>query len=276
MGVQYEDNNVESLDDLRNIPLSLETKDGPVTIPLSNVATIKRVTIPGEISHYNIGRVNDVHINLDGRDMGSVAEDVQAAIDKIEFESGVAAKLRGPTETMNDGMRMLGFGLFTAAVLVYLVLMAQFRSFVDPLIIMLAVPLGLSGVLLVLWMTGTTLNIQSMMGTLMMIGVVVNNSILLVEFANRRRQVGLSGSEAALAAAQVRLRPILMTSLTLVASMLPLAIYFGPGNEAMIPLARALMGGMIVSTILTLVLVPCVYALVHRGRINTDPNPSLF
>ena len=268
MGVQYEDNRVESLDDLRNIPLSLSTPDGPVTVPLSNVANIKRVTIPGEIAHYNIGRVNDVHINLVGRDMGSVAADVQQAIDGIEFESGVAATLRGPTVTMNEGMRMLGFGLITAAVLVYLVLMAQFRSFVDPLIIMLAVPLGISGVLLMLSLTGTTLNIQSMMGTLMMVGVVVNNSILLVEFANRRRKVGLSGAESALAAAQVRLRPILMTSLTLVASMLPLAIYFGPGNEAMIPLARALVGGMVVSTLLTLILVPCAYAIVHRNRIQ--------
>tara|TARA_R110002049_G_scaffold4601_5_gene32425 strand:- start:608648 stop:611797 length:3150 start_codon:yes stop_codon:yes gene_type:complete len=274
MGVQYEDNKLESLDDIRNIPLSLTTPDGPVTIPLSNVANIKRVTIPAEIAHYNIGRVNDVHINLDGRDMGSVAADVQRAIDDIEFESGVSATLRGPTVTMNEGMKMLGFGLMTAAVLVYLVLMAQFRSFLDPLIIMLAVPLGLSGVLLMLYFTGTTLNIQSMMGTLMMVGVVVNNSILLVEFANRRRKVGLSGTEAALAAAQVRLRPILMTSLTLIASMLPLAIYFGPGNEAMIPLARAVVGGMVVSTILTLVLVPCVYALVHHGRVTVNPPTS--
>jgi multidrug efflux pump subunit AcrB len=151
-----------------------------------------------------------------------------------------------------------------AAVLVYLVLMAQFRSFVDPFIIMLAVPLGLGGVLIILYLTNTYINIQSLMGTLMMIGVVVNNSILLVEFANRRRDEGLAARDAALSAAQVRLRPILMTSLTLVASMLPLSFQLSPGNEAMIPLARALLGGMIVSTILTLILVPCVYSLVHR------------
>jgi multidrug efflux pump subunit AcrB len=136
----------------------------------------------------------------------------------------------------------------------------------DGEIIMLAVPLGLGGVILILYLTRTNINIQSLMGTLMMIGVVVNNSILLVEFANRRRADGLSPRDAALSAAQVRLRPILMTSLTLVASMLPLSIQFAPGNEAMIPLARALLGGMIVSTVLTLVLVPCVYARVHRGK----------
>jgi len=271
MGVQYEDNELESLDDIRNIPISLTTKDGPVTIPLSNIASVKRVNIPGEIAHYNIGRVNDVHVNVSGRDVGSVAADVQAVLADMEFDNGVSARIRGPVETMNEGMNLLGAGLMVAGVLVYLVLMAQFRSFVDPLIIMLAVPLGLGGVLVVLYATDTYVNIQSLMGTLMMIGVVVNNSILLVEFANRRRAEGLNARDAALSAAQVRLRPILMTSLTLIASMLPLAIQFAPGNEAMIPLARALLGGMIASTVLTLVLVPCVYSLVHRNNAQHRP-----
>jgi HAE1 family hydrophobic/amphiphilic exporter-1 len=268
MGVQYETNEIQSLDEIRNIPLSLSTADGPITIPLSNVATVRRVNIPGEIAHYNISRVNDVHVNVSGRDIGSVARDVERALGEIEFESGVAATIRGPVETMKSGMQLLWIGLFVAAVLVYLVLMAQFRSFVDPLIIMLAVPLGLGGVLVVLYLTGTNINIQSLMGTLMMIGVVVNNSILLVEFANRRRREGCSARDAAFSSAQVRLRPILMTSLTLVASMLPLSIQLAPGNEAMIPLARALLGGMVVSTVLTLMLVPCVYSLVHR---HSDP-----
>lgn len=268
MGVQYEDNKLESLDDIRNIPITVETNDGPVTMPLSNIATVKRVNIPGEIAHYNIGRVNDVHVNVSGRDIGSVAADVEAALAGMKFENGVSATIRGPVETMQSGMQTLSLGLIVAGVLVYLVLMAQFRSFVDPLIIMLAVPLGLGGVLLVLFLTGTNVNIQSLMGTLMMIGVVVNNSILIVEFANRQRARGLAAREAALTAAQIRLRPILMTSLTLVASMLPLAIQFAPGNEAMIPLARALLGGLIMSTVLTLVLVPCVYSLVHRRTAN--------
>lgn len=264
MGVQYEDNELESLEDIRNIPLSLDTANGPITIPLSNIATVQRVTIPGEIAHYNISRVNDVHVNVSGRDVGSVARDVEQALAGMEFENGVSTTIRGPVETMKSGMNLLGVGLVVAGMLVYLVLMAQFRSFVDPLIIMLAVPLGLGGVLVVLALTGTHVNIQSLMGTLMMIGVVVNNSILLVEFANRRRADGAAPRDAALAAAQVRLRPILMTSLTLIASMLPLSFQLAPGNEAMIPLARALLGGMTVSTVLTLVLVPCVYSLVHR------------
>jgi multidrug efflux pump subunit AcrB len=246
------------------MPLSLSTPDGPITIPLSNLATVKRVNIPGEIAHYNISRVNDVHVNIAGRDLGSVAEDIEKTLAGMEFENGVSVTLRGPVEKMKAGMNLLGVGLAVATLLVYLVLMAQFRSFVDPLIIMLAVPLGLGGVVAVLYFTDTYVNIQSLMGTLMMIGVVVNNSILLVEFANRRRAEGLSPHDAALSAAQVRLRPILMTSLTLVASMLPLSFQLSPGNEAMIPLARALMGGMIVSTLMTLVLVPCVYTVIHR------------
>ncbi|WP_182864562.1 efflux RND transporter permease subunit [Rhodopirellula sp. JC639] len=270
MGVQYENNTFESLDEIRNIPLSLSTPSGPITIPLSNVATVKRVNIPGEIAHYNISRVNDVHVNVSGRDIGSVAADIEAVLAEMEFENGVSVALRGPVEKMRSGMNLLGVGLAVATLLVYLVLMAQFRSFTDPLIIMLAVPLGIGGVLLVLYLTGTTINIQSLMGTLMMIGVVVNNSILLVEFANRRRADGLSPHDAALSAAGVRLRPILMTSLTLVASMLPLSFQLAPGNEAMIPLARALMGGMIASTLLTLVLVPCVYSLVHRNSATAS------
>jgi multidrug efflux pump subunit AcrB len=264
MGVQYENNEFQSLDEIRNMPLSLSTPDGPITIPLSNLATVKRVNIPGEIAHYNISRVNDVHVNVAGRDLGSVAKDIERTLAAMEFENGVSVTLRGPVEKMQAGMNLLGVGLAVATLLVYLVLMAQFRSFVDPLIIMLAVPLGLGGVIAVLYITDTYVNIQSLMGTLMMIGVVVNNSILLVEFANRRRAEGLSSRDAALSAAQVRLRPILMTSLTLIASMLPLSFQLSPGNEAMIPLARALMGGMIVSTLMTLVLVPCVYTVIHR------------
>ncbi|MEM9589071.1 MAG: efflux RND transporter permease subunit, partial [Planctomycetota bacterium] len=266
MGVQYESNSFESLDQIRNIPLSLETADGPITVPLSNVATVRRVNIPGEIAHYNISRVNDVHVNVSGRDLGSVASDIEATLADMEFANGVSVTLRGPVEKMRSGMSLLGIGLAVAALLVYLVLMAQFRSFVDPLIIMLAVPLGIGGVLMVLYVTNTYINIQSLMGTLMMIGVVVNNSILLVEFANRRLADGVSPRDAALSAAQVRLRPILMTSLTLVASMIPLSFQLSPGNEAMMPLARAVLGGMIVSTVLTLVLVPCVYTLVHGRR----------
>ncbi|MDA7916205.1 efflux RND transporter permease subunit [Verrucomicrobia bacterium] len=267
MGVQYKDNEVRSLDDLRNLPLPITTEEGPTTIPLSEVAEIARVNIPGEIAHYNLSRVNDVFVNVDGRDLGSVAADVEAAVAEIDFAPGVATMMRGPVAKMKTDAKSLGWGLLTAAILVYLIMMAQFKSLIDPLIIMLAVPLGLTGVLGILWITNTTLNIQSLMGTLMMIGVVVNNSILLVDFANQLRDKGMDSAKAAWTAACVRLRPILMTALVLVASMFPLSLNLAPGSEAMAPLARALIGGMLVSTFLTLFLVPCVYAVLK-------PNPQ--
>lgn len=265
MGVQYETNEAKSLDDIRNLPLSVQTENGPTTIPLSNIANIKRVNIPGEIAHYNIARVNDVFVNVADRDVGSVAVDVEQVLSNMSFKPGVSVVLRGPVTTMRQSSQALGLGLLLAGLLVYLVMMAQFKSFIDPLLIMLAVPLGLTGVIIVLFVTNTTINIQSLMGTLMMIGVVVNNSILLVEFANVLRQRGHSAVDAMLQAAQIRLRPILMTSLTLVASMLPLCFQLAPGGEAMIPLARALVGGMVVSTFLTLFLVPCVYVMVKSS-----------
>lgn len=274
LGVQFADNEAENLDELRSLPISFKTKDGPKIMPLSNIAKISRVNIPGEIAHNKITRVNDVYVNVEDRDLGSVNADIEEIIAGMEFPNGTAVEILGPVATMREGASMLGFGLITAAVLVFLVLMAQFRSFTDPFIIMLAVPLGLAGVVLILFITGTTLNIQSLMGTLMLIGVVVNNSILLVEFANAERDRGRTPFEAAFAAAKVRLRPILMTAAVLVASMLPFSFQFTLGNEAMIPLARALIGGMVVSTVLTLFLVPCVYTLVKKSTNNNGPQSA--
>ncbi len=264
MGVQLGDNRAESLDELRNLPLRVQTDEGPTTIPLSNVAEISRVNIPGEIAHADISRVNNVYINVEGRDLGSVVDDVEERLAELDLPKGVTVSTQGPVKTMREGAANLGFGLVVAVVLVFLILMAQFKSFVDPLIIMLAVPLALAGVVLILFLTGTTLNIQSFMGSLLLIGVVVNNSILLVEFANAKLRAGQTPFDAAFAAARIRVRPILMTSATLMASMAPFAFALLPGNEAMIPLARAVIGGMLVSTILTLFLVPCVFALIKR------------
>ena len=205
-----------------NLVLASATEDGPTTIPLSEVADIKRVNIPGEVAHCNISRVSDVYVNVAGRDLGSVARGVEKIVSEMEFDLGVGVTLRGPVTKMKEGCATLGWGLPTAAVLVYLVMMAQFRSMIDPLIIMLAVLLGLTGVLGILWLTDTNLNIQSLMGTSMMIGVVVNNSFLLVEFANHLHEKGLDSFKAAWTAACIRLRPIMMTALVLVASMLPL------------------------------------------------------
>ncbi len=269
MGVQLGDNRAESLDELRNLPLRVQTDDGPTTIPLSNIAEIHRVNIPGEIAHADISRVINVYVNVEGRDVGSVAADVEAKLATLTLPAGVTVSLQGPVKAMREGAANIGFGLAIAAILVFLILMAQFKSFIDPLIIMLAVPLALAGVVVALFITGTTLNIQSLMGALMLIGVVVNNSILLVEFANSELKRGKTPFEAAFSAARIRLRPILMTSLTLLASLAPFALALLPGNEAMVPLARAVIGGMLVSTVLTLFLVPSVYALIKRKPNNS-------
>lgn len=270
IGVQLGDNQADSLDELRSLPLRIQTENGPTTIPLSSIATLERVNIPGEIAHADISRVNNVYINVEDRDLGSVVKDVEERLATLELPGGVTVSLQGPVITMREGVSKIGFGLLVACVLVFLVLMAQFKSFVDPLIIMLAVPLAMAGVVVMLFLTGTNLNIQSLMGTLMLIGVVVNNSILLVEFANLQLAKGKTPFEAAYTAARIRVRPIIMTSLTLLASLAPFAFALLPGNEAMVPLARAVIGGMLVSGVLTLLLVPSVFALVKKS-----PNSNL-
>jgi multidrug efflux pump subunit AcrB len=170
--------------------------------------------------------------------------------------------MRGEVTSMQESFASLGFGLLLAAVLIYLIMVAQFRSFLDPFIIMFAVPLGLIGVLATLYLSGTTVNVQSFMGVIFMVGIAVSNSILLVEFANRLRdERGLAAAEAAVQAAAVRLRPILMTSLAAVIGLLPMALR---GGEANTPLARAVIGGLTVSTALTLFVVPCLYVIVKR------------
>ena len=170
---------------------------------------------------------------------------------------------------MKESFASLGFGLALASVLVYLVMVAQFRSFVDPFIVMFAVPLGLMGVLATLFVTNTTINVQSFMGVIFMVGIAVSNSVLLVEFANRLRiEQGLSIFDAALGAAKIRLRPILMTALAAILGLTPMAIGMGRGTEANIPLARAVVGGLTVSTVLVVVFVPVLYTLLKKpGRV---------
>jgi HAE1 family hydrophobic/amphiphilic exporter-1 len=270
MGVQLEDNEMDSLDELRNLPIAVRNSPEPATVPLSSIAEIKRVTIPAEIARVDISRVQNVYVNINDRDLGSVAGDVEALLADMELPAGVTVALRGPVQSMKEGAASLGFGIISAIVLVFLILMAQFRSVIDPFIIMLAVPLGLVGVIWILLLTGTNLNIQSLTGALMLVGIVVNNSILIVEFANTLLQQGKhSPVEAVIEATRIRLRPILITSLVLVASMLPFTYQFTLGNEAMIPLARALVGGLVVSTFMTLFLVPCVYVLIKRPQVVT-------
>ncbi len=238
-----------------------------------------------EINHNDLARVIDIYVNVEGRDVGSVAADIERVLSEWgqrsqasgttvswaipnpakpgEFLPGYAVQMRGEVANMKDSFRSLLFGFILAAVLIYLIMVAQFRSFLDPFIIMFAVPLGLIGVMGTFILTNTTLNVQSFLGVIFMVGIAVSNSILLVEFANRLRdERGLSPREAAIEAASVRLRPILMTSLAAIVGLLPLAVKSG---EATTPLARTVIGGLFVSTALTIFVVPCLY-VIFKGR----------
>jgi multidrug efflux pump subunit AcrB len=167
---------------------------------------------------------------------------------------------------MRASFRSFALGLLLALVLLYLILVAQFESFLDPMIILLAVPFGLTGVLLLLWIAGTTLNVQSLMGVVMMVGIVVSNSILIVEFAHRLREHGVPTHEAVITACRVRLRPVLMTSLATLIGLLPMALKLGTGSESYAPLAQAIIGGLTVSVVFTIVLVPAAFLLAYRNH----------
>jgi multidrug efflux pump subunit AcrB len=192
-------------------------------------------------------------------------------VDPERLKKGLRVTVHGEVAAMTSSFRDMAFSLGLAILLVYLILAAQFGSWLDPLIVVVAAPLGLIGVAFTLWGTGTSLNVQSCMGILMMVGISVSNSILLVEFANREWAGGLDAVAAAVSAARVRVRPILMTTLATVAGLLPMAIHFRPGDEMNLPLARAVIGGLASSTLLTLLVVPVLYVVLKRRRAAAEP-----
>ncbi|MBI4468166.1 MAG: efflux RND transporter permease subunit [Acidobacteria bacterium] len=267
LGVQYPEDRIESKETLENIPVTGQHQKTPVL--LRNIAEFKRSTAALETNHVNIVRVIDVYANTQGRDIGSVAGEIERSIDRLDVPSGYRVHMRGEVSSMKESFESLAFGLILAAMLVYLVMVAQFRSFLDPFIIMFAVPLGLIGVIWILLLTGTTVNIQSFMGTIFMVGIAVSNSILLVEFANRLMRDGLPMRVAVVRASGIRLRPILMTSLAAVLGLFPMAFLPGRGAEANVPLALAVIGGLTVSTILTLIVVPVMFTLLKKEGKKT-------
>ncbi|MGH7163228.1 MAG: efflux RND transporter permease subunit [Planctomycetota bacterium] len=264
MGAQYPEKAFEDKATIEDVPV--RSAKGGAPVPLKNVARLERSVAASEVSHLNIARVTDVYANVDGRDVGGVAADVERVLADVRAEglvpSGYFVNLRGEAASMKESFSGLGFGLGLSAVLVYLVMVVQFRSFLDPFIVMFAVPLGFVGVAAALWLTGTNLSIQSLVGVIMMIGIVVAFSVLLVDHANRLREGGLSARDAVRGAAIARLRPILMTSLAAILGLLPMAAEGG----ANIPLARAVIGGAAASTALSLFVVPILYVLLRRAR----------
>jgi multidrug efflux pump subunit AcrB len=265
---QYYEPEIKSLSTLENIPVATaaERHARSDALTLRDVATIVPERHPAEADHYDIQRVVDVLVAPRTDDVGGAQKAVLAALGKLRMPSDVQVALRGSVAAMEKSFSSFGFGLGMAVVLLYLVMVAQFRSFLDPLIIMFAVPMGLIGVMWTLYLTGTTLNIESFMGIIAMVGIVVSNSILLVDFANQRRNEGQPLRRAVVEASRIRMRPILMTALATVVGLLPLALEVGAGSEASAPLARAAVGGLAVSTVLTLLLVPAVYEAFYARR----------
>lgn len=284
VGVTYKEQDISSVDSLMAVPVSSEKTSMPVQLqdlvgkPVMTASAV-------EVNHVALTRVINIYANVEGRDVGSVAADIERVLSHWgprgkttegvaqwsvpdpkkpgEMLTGYGVKMRGEVASMKESFASLGFGMVLAVILIYLIMVAQFRSFLDPFIILFAVPLGIIGVLVMLVATSTTLNVQSLMGVIFMVGIAVSNSILLVEFANRLRQEhSYSAWDAAIESGRVRLRPILMTSLAAIVGLIPLALHQG---EATMPLARAVIGGLTVSTALTVFVVPCLYVL-FKGR----------
>jgi multidrug efflux pump subunit AcrB len=262
--VQYPENRIRNLLDLRSIPLHAEGVKDPTL--LDAVTKVTRITSPTEIDHYQIRRVIDIYVNPAGEDLGTLANSIRGLMARATLPSGVKVDMRGMVQGMQQSFTSFALGLILALVLLYLILVAQFRSFTDPFLILLAVPTGLTGVLVALFITGTTLNVQSLMGVLMMVGMVVSNSILIVEFTHRLEEDGMPLLDAVVSSCRIRLRPILMTSLATIFGLIPMAAKLGTGSEAYAPLARAIIGGLLVSVVLTVVIVPAAYLIVYRRR----------
>jgi multidrug efflux pump subunit AcrB len=263
--VQYPEGRVRSFDDIQQIPL--RSPQQLIPTDLDAVSTVRKIQAPTEVDHYQLRRLIDVYVGLSGEDLGRVATAVDGLIKNVYLPQGVRIDVRGMVQGMRASFRSFALGLCLAVLLLYFILVAQFESFVDPILILLAVPPGLTGVLLVLWMTGTTLNVQSLMGVVMMVGIVVSNSILIVEFAHRLRHSGMTVRNAIVTSCRVRLRPVLMTSLATVIGLIPMALQLGTGSEAYAPLARAIIGGLVFSVVLTVYLVPAAYLRLYEGRV---------
>ncbi len=264
LSVQYPDRQIRSLSDLESIPLHGAISVNPTRLDM--VSHITHILSPTEVDHYQIRRTIDVFVRPRKEDLAAITDRIQGAVAKTKLPAGSSVKLLGMVESMRVSLKSFGFGLILSTALLYLILVAQFRSFSDPLIILLAFPPGLAGVVLTLLATGTTLNVMSLMGVVMLAGITMSDSILIVEFARHRMREGLAVRDAVIEACRVRLRPILMTTLATVIGLLPMALKLGEGSESYAPLARALVGGLSVSGICTVFVVPAAFYLANRTQ----------
>jgi CzcA family heavy metal efflux pump len=265
IGVQTPQYRINSFDALSRTPITPGTLSGNTQL-LSNLATMRHGRTAAIVNHYNVQPVFDVFANIDQRDLGGVARDVQKIVDNVipHLPRGTYIDIRGQVETMKSSFTRLGIGLIFAIALVYLLMVVNFQSWLDPFIILMALPGALSGILWMLFVTQTTLSVPSLMGAIMSIGVATANSILLVSFANDERMLGKDAMEAALSAGFTRIRPVLMTAAAMIIGMLPMALGLGEGGEQNAPLGRAVIGGLLVATVSTLFFVPIMYTFLRK------------
>jgi multidrug efflux pump subunit AcrB len=282
VAVQTPQYKIDSLDALKQSPISAGKLAEPQL--LGNLAPISRADSPAIISHYAVAPVYDVYMNVQGRDLGGVADDVQKVI--RQFSTGAPApafavptgsqiQMRGQVESMNRAYAGLGLGLLGAIALVYFLLVVNFQSWLDPFIIITALPGALAGIVWMLFLTDTPLSVPALMGAIMCIGVATANSVLVVSFANEQRIKGRSALDAALAAGRTRLRPVVMTALAMILGMLPMSLGLGSGGEQNAPLGRAVIGGLFIATIFTLLFVPVVYSVLRRKDRSREIDPLL-
>jgi len=264
VAVQTPQHRISSIDELQSTPVSTSGQAAPQL--LRNLATVRRSTAMAVVNHYNVQPVYDVYANVQDTDLGSVSDQVAKVVAEFEpkLPRGSFLVMRGQTESMKSSFLGLGGGLIFAILLVYFLLVVNFQSWLDPLIIMMAVPGALSGILMALFVTQTTISVPALMGAIMSIGVGTANSILLVTFANKQRELGDTATQAALAAGYTRLRPVMMTALAMIIGMLPMSLGLGEGGEQNAPLGRAVIGGLAIATFATLFFVPVVYSLLRR------------
>jgi CzcA family heavy metal efflux pump len=265
---------VNSISDLSNIPITSQDVGGPRY--LGGLAQITQGPSPGVVSHYNVQPVIDIFGDTQGRDLGAISADISKILSdtKKDLPRGSYVAVRGQVQTMNNAYSQLYFGLAGAIVLIYLVIVVNFQSWLDPFIIITALPGALAGIVWMLFITGTTLSVPALTGAIMCMGIATANSILLVSFAREGLENGLDAASAAMEAGFTRFRPVLMTALAMIIGMVPMALAMGEGGEQNAPLGRAVIGGLAIATIATLFFVPTVFSVLHRNRRGPAPEIS--
>jgi multidrug efflux pump subunit AcrB len=278
LAVQTPEYRINSLNALGNTPVSTSLAVSGQTVPgmLSNIATFKRDTVPTNSNQSNVQETYDVYASVQGRDLGGIAADIDKVTTQLqkELKPGNRIQVTGQIQSMNDSFRNLGIGLLFAAVFVYLLMVVNYQTFGDPFVVILALPATLCGIVTMLFITGTTLNVPSLMGAIMAVGVASANSILLVTFAREQQLKGHSAFEAALSAGHTRIRPVLMTAAAMIVGMIPMAIG-GAGEEQNAALARAVIGGLLFATPTTLLIVPYLFAVLRKGN-DGKPHHGVF